>query len=128
MKKTFQLEVIGCNPAKVGRNYILSLNAIETFGIGDKISVSYETAGLSLDGIFSGIQRVMGVTKEELIHGGSNAHNTYARKVYSRLRREMGISVGDIAHELEKATASVAYYLTDNSIKVKEYCDAVRNG
>lgn len=128
MKRTLQLEVIGCNPAKVGRNYILSLNAFDSFSIGDKISVTYNTGGLSLEGIISGIKNVFGFSEEELFSKQSDTMHTYARKVYAHLRKEMGVGVGDIAHELKKANASVAYYLTDNSTKVREYCDAVRNG
>ena len=128
MKKTLHLEVIGSNPAKVGHNYILTLNSIETFSVGDRISVTLDTGGISRKSIIEGIERVMGVDEDALLNGGSDAHHTYARKVYAQLRREMGISIGDIASELKRATASVAYYLCDNSVKLKEYCEEVRNG
>lgn len=128
MKKTLVLEVIGCNPAKLGHNYVLSLNAVDTFKIGDRIPVTYDTGGISREGILSGIERVFGFNEDELCGFGSDAQHTYARKVYAQLRRDMGVGIGDIANELKKANASVAYYLTDNSTKVREYCDAVRNG
>lgn len=128
MKKNFQLEVIGCKPAKLGNSYILTLTAIDKFAVGDKISVTYDTGGLSRQSIVDGIERVMGVDENALLNGGSDAHHTYARKVYAQLRKEMGISIGDIASELKRATASIAYYLCDNSVKLKEYCEEVRNG
>ena len=128
MKKTLQLEVIGCNQAKVGHEYILTLNTIESFCVGDKISVTLDTGGLSRKSIIEGIKRVLDVDEDDLINGGSDAHHTNARKVYAQLRREMGLSIGDIASELKRATASVAYYLCDNSVKVKEYLEEVRNG
>lgn len=128
MKRTLHLEVIGCNPAKVGHDYILSLNSMEPFRIGDMITVTLDKGGLSREGIIEGIKRVMGVDEDDLINGGSDAHHTNARKVYAQLRREMGLSIGDIASELKRATASVAYYLCDNSVKVKEYLEDVRDG
>lgn len=128
MKRILHLEVIGRNPAKVGYNYILSLDTLDQLSVGDKISVTYDTGELSLDVIMSGIKNVFGFNEEELLSKQSDTMHTYARKVYAHLRKEMGVSVGDIAHELKKANASIAYYLTDNSTKVREYCDAVRNG
>ena len=128
MKKTLQLEVVGKNPAKVGSTYILSLTAIEQFNIGDTVSVTFDTGGISRESIIDGIKRVFGFDKDDLLNGGSDAKHTYARKVYAHLRKGMGVSEGDIALELQKANASVAYYLCDNSIKVKEYCEEVWNG
>lgn len=128
MKKTLQLEVIGRKPVKFGNSYILTLTSIDKFEVGEKISVTYNTGGLSREDIIGGIRRVFGIDEHDLLHGGSDTQHTYARKVYARLRKEMGVSAGDIALELQKANASVAYYLCDNSVKVREYCEDVRNG
>lgn len=128
MKKTLILEVKGCNRTPAGYEYMLSLNTFDKFSVGDKVSVTFNAGGLSRGRIVNGIQAVFGFKESDLLGKRSDAQHTYARKVYAHLRREMGVSVGDIAQELKKANASVAYYLTDNSTKVKEYCEEVRNG
>lgn len=128
MKKTLQLEVIGRKEARVGYDYILSINTMDKFEVGETMRVSFNYGRMTRQGIVDGIFRVFGFDWDELMKKRSDMQHTYARKVYAILRKEMGVGVGDIAQELNKANASVAYYLSDNSVKVREYCDAVRNG
>jgi len=128
MKKMLQLEVIGRKEAAVGYDYILSITTTEKFEVGDTMKVSFNHGRMTRQAILDGIFRVFGFDWDEFMSKCSDMKHTYARKVYAILRREMGVGVGDIALELNKANASVAYYLSDNSVKVREYCDAVRNG
>ena len=123
-----QLEVIGRKDADAGYEYILSLSSREKFETGDKINVSLNNGNLTKQGILDGIFKVFGFSMEDFMGEQSDAQHTYARKVYAILRNEMGVGIGDIAFELGKANASVSYYLRDNSVKVQEYCEAVRNG
>lgn len=110
------LKTLSINKTDDGVEYILSLKCAQKKG------------QTSRDAVLLGIKRVFGYDEEELLSGGADVMHTYARKVYSRLRKGMGITVPDIARELHKAPASVVHYLKDESAKVEEYCEAVTNG
>lgn len=127
MNKKLNLEVVGREWTDAGYRYTVQFSSFDGFNVGDRIPVTHST-GISREGIIVGIQKVFGFGEEELFSKRSDTMHTYARKVYARLRKEMGVGIGDIAHELNKANASITYYLSDNSVKVREYCDAVRNG
>lgn len=128
MKTILKLEVIGRTESADGYGYILSMTGGDKFAIGETITAELAINKPTLQSILDGIYKVFGFSMAELKGDGRDTIHTYARKVYARLRTEMGIKSGDIGRELGKKSASVAYYLSDDSVKLQEYCDAVRNG
>ena len=115
-----KLTVHKCTKVKDG--YRITLMSDEKLVKGTPIICVEDKQEMNL---IDAINRVFGLTKEELQNKRSDFKHTDARKVYSKIRHDLGYSVTQIALELKKHSASVNYYLSDNSERIQNFKKSV---
>lgn len=120
--ETVNLIVNNCTKIKDG--YRVTLKCNESVEKGTQVMFIKKKA-TPLEEIYNGISRVFGIDRHELVNGGSDIVHTDARKVYSQIRIDMGFKIADIARELGKHRASIVYFLSDHSDRIKQFKEEV---